>query len=150
MRIFNQDKTIELSDYSIDLSKGYLTNDKLFVKHHEPIQAIAEQGHYVTVKEYSNGGKDVKWVVDIAGVEAKDAYDEYEDIQVYIPYTKEELKNILRSKREKLLSAFDKWEKAVLRGREQDDYVIMSWYNSLLNLDENAFKNIPKRIEYYL
>lgn len=62
----------------------------------------------------------------------------------------EELKKEYRAKRNSLLSAFDKWEKAVLRGREQDDYYIMSWYRDLLDLKNSAFENIPARIKYYM
>mgnify|MGYP001059806296 CR=1 FL=1 len=64
----------------------------------------------------------------------------------------ERRKHYLRQKRKSLLEAFDKWEKAVLRGREKDDTSIMSWYKNLLNLVENAFEteNIPDRIKYYL
>ena len=60
--------------------------------------------------------------------------------------------NKLRAKRRVLLAAFDKWEKAVLRGREVDDKNVMSWYTMLLNLVEYAFEtsNIPERIKYYL
>lgn len=90
MRIFNQDKSVEILDPNLEL--GYLVNDTLFIAHHEAVEAVEEKGHYVTIKEYSNGGKDVEWVVDVPVVEAKEAYDEYEDIQVYIPYTAEELK----------------------------------------------------------
>ncbi len=92
MRVFNENKTIELTVY--DLEKGYLKADKLFIKYHEPIEAVEEQGHYETVAEYENGGKDVKWVVDVPKVEAKDGWEEYEDIQVYIPYTENELKEL--------------------------------------------------------
>jgi hypothetical protein len=75
---------------------------------------------------------------------------------VYIPYNDIELEQIrfndLRAKRKALLGAFDKWEKAVLRNREQDDAFVMSWYYQLLDLDESAFEeiNIPLRIKYYL
>ena len=62
----------------------------------------------------------------------------------------EELKNTLRAKRTLLLNAFDKWEKAVLRGREEDKEYIMSWYYDLLDLKEYAFENIPEEIKYYL
>lgn len=64
--------------------------------------------------------------------------------------TDAEILSELRARRKELLSAFDKWEKAVLRGREIDDERIMSWYNNLLNLDASAFENIPERINYYL
>lgn len=56
----------------------------------------------------------------------------------------------LRARREPLLEAFDKWEKAVLRGREQDSVVVMGWYQDLLDLVPSAFENIPERIKYYL
>lgn len=56
----------------------------------------------------------------------------------------------LRLQREPLLEAFDKWEKAVLRNREQDSVVIMGWYQDILDLIPSAFENIPERIKYYL
>lgn len=62
----------------------------------------------------------------------------------------EEKLNQLRAKRKNLLEAFDKWEKAVLRGREEDDASIMVWYYDLLALSDAAFENIPERIKYYL
>ena len=74
-----------------DLSKGYLITDSLFVCRHEATEAVEEVGHWVTLKEYPNGGKDVEWVVDTPAVEAKEAYDEHEEIQRYIPYTEAEL-----------------------------------------------------------
>jgi hypothetical protein len=87
MRIFDINNT-ELTNP--DLSCGYLINDKIFIKHHEAIEPIKEKWHYEVIKEYINGGKDVKKVVDVAGVEAKDAWDEYEDIYRYIEYIKED------------------------------------------------------------
>lgn len=89
MTVYNQDKTEILTEY--DLEKGYLQADKLFIKRHKAVKAVEEQGHYETTKEYANGGKDVEWVIDVPGVEAKPAWDEYEDIQVYIPYSEKEL-----------------------------------------------------------
>lgn len=58
--------------------------------------------------------------------------------------------NELRIRRRPLLEAFDKWEKAVLRGREQDSVVVMGWYQDLLDLAPSAFENIPERAQYYL
>ena len=153
MRVFDETKTFELNEY--DLEKGFLKEDKLFVAHHPKLTPVEEVGHYETIAEYPNGGKDVKWVVDIPGCsEEADEWDEYEDILVFIPYTEEQLEEKrlakLRSTRKSLLAAFDKWEKAVLRGREFDDPLIMSWYQGLLDLNEYYFNNIPDRIQYYL
>lgn len=83
MKVYNETMTAELSAY--DLTKGYLRPEKRFVKH---VAAIEEKGHYETLATYPNGGKDVKWVVDVKGVVE---HDEYEDIKVYIPYTEKEL-----------------------------------------------------------
>lgn len=88
MRILNR-KNIEIKDP--DLSKGYLTPDSLFLRHHEAVEAVAEQGHWVTVKEYPNGGKDVEFVIDTPAVEAKDAWDEYEEVLRFVEYTEAEL-----------------------------------------------------------
>lgn len=90
MRVFDQFKINELKDY--DLEKGYLKNDKIFVAYHPAIQAVEGKFHYEVVREYENGGKDVKKVWDIPPVEATEAYEEYEDIKVYIPYTEQEKK----------------------------------------------------------
>ena len=88
MRIFDNNG-IEIE--SPDLEKGYLKNDSLFIMHHEEIKGVEEVGHYEVVAEYENGGQDVEWIVEIPGVEAKEAWDEYEDILRYIPYTEIEL-----------------------------------------------------------
>lgn len=89
MRVFDVRKEYELSYY--DLEKGYLESDKLFIRRHPEVYAQEEVGHYETVKEYSNGGKEVKWVVDIPKTKYQAAYDEYEDIQVYVPYNDKQL-----------------------------------------------------------
>ena len=88
MRIFDENG-IEIE--SPDLEKGYLKQDSLFIMHHEAVEAVKEQGHWVTIAEYPNGGKDVDWIVDVEAVEAAEAWDEYEDILRYILYTEEEL-----------------------------------------------------------
>lgn len=73
-----------------DLTLGYLKNDRIFVAHHDAVLPVKEEYHYETVKEYPNGGRDVKKVIDVEAVEGKDAWDEYEDIQRYTLYTPEE------------------------------------------------------------
>ena len=73
-----------------DLSLGYLTAGKR-TEHHAAVQGVAEQWHYETVAEYPNGGKDIRRVVDVTGVAAREAWDEEIAIQIYTPYTQEEL-----------------------------------------------------------
>ena len=74
-----------------DPEKGRLER-KVRVHHHEAVEAVEEQGHWETIAEYpETGGKDVQWVVDVPGVEAREAWDEEETYWLYIPYTEEEL-----------------------------------------------------------
>ena len=110
MKVYNELKTEVLEIY--DLEKGYLKADTLFVKTHDAIAAVASvsaeenakklRDSGITVKEYGgkfyevlttfeNGGEEVKEILPTEGIEEKPAWDEYEDIQVYIPYTEEEL-----------------------------------------------------------
>lgn len=91
MRILDQ-QNVEIA--SPNLSLGYLIADEIFVKHHEAIKAVEEEGHYEVIAEYPNGGKDVEWIVDVEAVEAVDEWDEYEEVRRYIPYTEEELVRI--------------------------------------------------------
>lgn len=73
-----------------DLTKGYLKPATQTI-HHDAVAGVEEVSHYETLAEYPNGGKDVQKVVDVPGVEAKDAWDEEEQVQVYHLYTAEEL-----------------------------------------------------------
>lgn len=89
MKIYNQEKTMQLTTY--DLEKGYLIPDKLFVQHHDAVEAKEAVYSTELIKEYPSGGKEYKTVLVTPAVEPKEAWDEYEDIQVYIPYTENEL-----------------------------------------------------------
>lgn len=97
MRYFNEDKTIELQESEINYELGTVVEDVLIIHHDEipAVEGIEEQGHYETIQEYPNGGKDVEWIIDVPGVEASpkiEAYDEEEKIYVYKPYPKKLLK----------------------------------------------------------
>lgn len=93
-----------------DLEKGYLKNDSLFIMHHEEIKAVEEVGHYEIVTEYPNGGKDAEWIVEVPGVEAKEAWDEYEEILRYVAYTEAELKIREYEKNRKPMSVMEVFE----------------------------------------
>lgn len=73
-----------------DLSLGYL-KPSTRTEHHEAVKGVEEVWHYETIAEYPNGGKDIAKVIDVPGVEAKAAWDEEIPIQIYIPYTQEQL-----------------------------------------------------------
>lgn len=116
-RVFNEDKTQELTEY--DLTLGKLVKDKLFVAHHEAVAAVAAQTvkekvaayqaegqsveqhdgkYFLVVAQYPNGGKDLEEIFPTEAVPAQEAYDEYEDIYVYTPYTETELAAIAANK----------------------------------------------------
>lgn len=95
MKIYDENN-VEL--ISPDLSAGHLVKDRIFIAHHEAVQAVAEEGHWETVAEYPNGGKDVSWVVDVPAVEEKEAWDEYKDILRYVLFTEAELAQIEEAK----------------------------------------------------
>ena len=80
LRICNEDKTQFIENP--DLKKGYLRNDRLLVSNEE-----LEQSHFKEIK-HDNGGISKIKVIDIPYKPA-----EYEDIQVYIPYTEEQFLN---------------------------------------------------------
>ena len=114
MRIFNEDKTVQMylkedrvedgdfidipDNLICDLSKGKLVNDTL-IEHIPEQQEIQEQWHYRTIKEYSNGGKDVEKVIDVVGQPYIAEHDEVEDILVYKPYSEQEIKTIKNNNR---------------------------------------------------
>lgn len=97
MRILDENNIeIENPDYEL----GYLKDEKLFIQHHEAVEAVEEEGHYEVIAEYLNGGKDVKWVIDVEAVEAAEAWNEYEDILRYVLYTEEELEERKKAEEE--------------------------------------------------
>lgn len=127
-RVFNQDKTQELTEY--DLSIGRLQEDELIITHHEAIEektveenvaAAQSDGKtvrqikgvwYIVTATYENGGEDL---LKVLPTEHKDAWDETEDIYVYIPYTENELAVIAAN--QKISEA-----KAYLR---ETDYIVL-------------------------
>ena len=90
MRILDENN-IELTEEQINLELGYLRPESIISIHHKAVEEVKEVGHYEVIAEYPNGGKDVAWIIDVPGTEAKEAWDEYEDIQRYVLYTEEEL-----------------------------------------------------------
>ena len=90
MRILDENN-IELAEEEVNLELGYLRPESIISIHHEAIEETKEVGHYEVIAEYPNGGKDVAWIIDVPGTEAKEAWDEYENIQRYVLYTEEEL-----------------------------------------------------------
>lgn len=93
----------EVKDY--DRTQGRLEPDRLFIAHHPAVVGTPEVSHYEVVKTYPNGGQDLRKVVDSPAVEGKEAWDEYEDIYRYIPYTPQELEQYNKPNRLDALEA---------------------------------------------
>lgn len=111
----------ELKLEDIDLNAGKLV-DETITAHHDAVEGVEEVSHVEVLKEYYETGpdgtpvldedghkivfgKDVKTIIDVPGVEAKEAWDEQEEIQRYIPYTAEELDKIAKEKADAQASA---------------------------------------------
>ena len=77
--------------FNPDLELGYLQDAHILKEHHPAVEAVEEQGHYEVIAVYPNGGKDVEWVVDVPGVKAQEAWDEYEDVLRYVLYDEDQL-----------------------------------------------------------
>jgi NTP pyrophosphatase (non-canonical NTP hydrolase) len=89
MRILDQNNN-EIANPNLE--KGHLEIEQIVTNHHDAVSASPGKSHIEVVKKYPNGGQDVITVWDEEPVEAKDAWDEKETIQRYIPYTEDELK----------------------------------------------------------
>ena len=88
MRIIDKNG-IEIT--SPDLSAGKLVEEEILIASHDAVKAVDEEWHYEIVKEYTNGGKDVKKVIDVEAVESKEAWVETEKVYRYVLYTAAEL-----------------------------------------------------------
>ena len=97
MRILDKDNN-EIT--SPDLEKGHLKIETIVIKHHDAVEAKQGKSHIEVVKEYGNGGKDVITVWDEKPAEAKEAWDETEEIQRYILYSADELVKNAKAKEE--------------------------------------------------
>lgn len=142
MKIYNETKTEQIQD--VDYSKGYLIPDKIFVQHHHAVEGREEKSHYEVIKTYSNGGKDVRKIIDEPAILPQDAYDEYEDIQVFIPYTEEELQRRKEREYPLLVEKYirEKYtladELAILRQRETKQEEFNEYYAYAESCKERA------------
>lgn len=90
-----------------DLSKGRLVEHTKTIKH-EAVEGVEEVSRYEIVKEYPNGGKDLKKVVVVPGVKAKPPRTEEVKYYVYKEFTKEELEKKKKPTNEERLNEIEK------------------------------------------
>lgn len=79
-----------LDEQDIDLNLGRVREERRLVAHHEATPEVPEQGHWQDVlKDGQVIGQ--TWIVDVEYQPAREAWDEYEWVGVYVPFTAEEL-----------------------------------------------------------
>lgn len=136
----------ERSMDEIDFSAGMLNEESILIAHHEAVEACPEEGHYEVIAEYPNGGKDVEWIVDAPAVDAKEAYDEYETILRYIPFTEKVLdqQEILKLKQK--LSETDYCIIKIMEGsattEEYSDIIVQrkNWRKQINELENKTYE----------
>ena len=112
---------------ALDYAKGYLAVRKR-VHHHPAVEAAAETGHMETLEEYpTTGGRDVRWVVDTPGADAREAWDEEETYTEYVRYTEEELAAIAAERAKP--SAEERLNKAEALAAQQDELLLQLMYD---------------------
>lgn len=135
MEVYNKEKTKILLEY--DLSKGRLEHETRTI-YHEAEAEVEEQFHYEVIKEYENGGKDVEKVVDVEGKPGRDAYEETEDILVYIPYTDAELQRIEDEKTYSELNTWFNWYDMQVNQYERTKRLGTEFDRDIVALDTEA------------
>lgn len=112
---------------ALDYAKGYLAVRKR-IHHHPAVEAAAETGHMETLEEYpATGGRDVRWVVDTPGTDAREAWDEEETYTEYVRYTEEELAAIAAERAKP--SAEERLNKAEALAAQQDELLLQLMYD---------------------
>lgn len=112
---------------ALDYAKGYLAVRKR-VHHHPAVEAAAETGHMETLEEYpATGGRDVRWVVDTPGADAREAWDEEETYTEYVRYTEKELAAIAAERAKP--SAEERLNKAEALAAQQDELLLQLMYD---------------------
>ena len=140
MKIYNKEKTHILENP--DLDKGYLQSDKLVTKTIPAQKEIQEQFHY-EYKYYVNGGADRIKVIDVEYQPAKPESYEFEDIQVYIPYTEKEYAEVRTAKLTQKLDETDyidnKLTEAIV------EYIVTEDKTKLIELRSKYAKELADR-----
>lgn len=164
MKIYNQEKTQILENP--DLSAGTFQKDKILVASHAAVAEKSAEEYaaelqaqgatvetingklYEIVQVFPNGGKSVR---EIKATPAQEAWNEYEDIQVYIPYTAEELQAQtlakIRGRRAQecfpIVNRGALWYEKLTEAQRQE---LSEWYEAWLDAPETGV--VPTALEW--
>lgn len=111
MKVYDEKLMVELKEY--DLTKGYLEDAQIVSKHHE---ATPRKFHLEVMQHDSISG--LRHEVEDAP--AQPAWDEYETVKRYVPYTDEELAAIAERKKQEEEDA-KAAEEELKRAQEEHD-----------------------------
>ena len=93
MKIYDEALTTELN--TPDLTLGHLEPARRLVAHHD---AVERQYHYEVMEGTVTDDCPEGLRREVEDVAARDAYDEYEDVHKYVPYTETELAEMAAKK----------------------------------------------------
>ena len=80
-----------LEEADIDLNLGCVREERRLVAHHEATPEVPEQSHWEEIAVDGSGFSASSKVIDVPYQPAREAWDEYEWVGVYVPFTDEEL-----------------------------------------------------------
>lgn len=80
-----------LEEADIDLNLGCVREERRLVAHHEATPEVPERSHWEEIVVDGSGFSASSKVIDVPYRPAREAWDEYETVVVYHPYTDEEL-----------------------------------------------------------
>lgn len=96
MKVYDDKLMVELNEY--DLTKGHLEDAQIVSKHHP---ATPRKFHLEVMQHDSISGLRH----EVKDAPAKPAWDEYEAVKRYVPYTEEELAAIAEKEKQEKLAA---------------------------------------------
>lgn len=95
MKIYDETLTTELT--APDLDAGHLVDGRRLVAHHD---AVAQTVRLVVMADSVTPDRPEGLRHEVVDTPAAPAWDEWEDVQVYVPYTEDELAEIAAKKAE--------------------------------------------------
>ena len=140
MKIYNELKTQVLENP--DLEKGYLQYDKIVIKTIPATEEVKEEFHY-EYKVYPSGGKDRIQIIDVEFNPGIPESYEYEDIQVYIPYTEKEYAEVRINKLTNQLQATDYIANKLAEANAE--YIVTEDKTKLIELKNKYSKELADR-----
>ena len=171
MKIYDKTKTRELEASTLDLKRGSLVADRLTVRHEailpkegrtleEVLAGKAAQdirikefdGRFFEVlRENADGSCDLEEIFAEADISGREAYDEEEEIRVYIPHSSEELKALelaefRRYRSSKCFPIINRGAVWYDRLTEEQKAELREWYQAWLDVTETRV--IPQKPEW--